>query len=138
MGSPWRLVPSPPVARGLAVGAGDLLAVPVDGEPGKLEAALVTGLPATVRRQRTDQLDAVVGANGQDVVHAGVAGVDQVLIWQQIHADLAGVASGDGVDVGGGGDRRGDMDDQVGPVGLAGLGAGGPCSRGEPTPRLTP
>jgi hypothetical protein len=132
MGSRWRLVPSPPVARGLAVGAGDLLAVPVDGEPGKLEAALVTGLPATVRRQRTDQLDAVVGASGQDVVHARVAGVDQVLVGQQAHAGEVGVASGDGVDVGGGGDRRGDMDDQVGPVGLAGLGEVGLVAAGSP------
>jgi hypothetical protein len=54
-----------PVAGGLAVGAGDLTAVPVDGEPGEVEATLVASLPATVRRQRTDQLDAVVGAGGR-------------------------------------------------------------------------
>jgi hypothetical protein len=54
-----------PVAGGLAIGAGDLPAVPVDVEPGEVEATLVAGLPATVGRQRTDQLDAVVGAGGR-------------------------------------------------------------------------
>jgi hypothetical protein len=56
------------------------------------------------------------------VVHACVAGVDEMLVWQQVPSGEVGVASWHGVDVGGGGDRDGDMHDQVGPVGLAGLG----------------
>jgi hypothetical protein len=44
-------------------------------------------LPARVRRQRADQFDAVVGTGGQDVVHADVAGVDQVLVGQQELSD---------------------------------------------------
>lgn len=70
--------------------------------------------------QRTKQLDAVVGAGGQDMIHADVGRVDQVLVGQRVHAGEVGMASGDGVDVGGGGHCRGDMDDQVGPVRLAG------------------
>src|SRR5919197_4567234 len=37
-----------PVAAGLAVGAGDLLAVPVDLEAGEVKALLLAGLPAGV------------------------------------------------------------------------------------------
>jgi hypothetical protein len=79
-------------------------------------------LPARVQRQRADQLDTVISAGGKDVVHADVAGVDQVLVGQQGHSGEVGVAGRDGVDVGGGGHSRGDVHDQVRPVGLAGLG----------------
>ncbi len=84
MGRPWRLWVSRQVAGGVAVGTGDLLVVPVDAEPGEVKAILVAGLEAGVGRQRADQLDAVLGAGSQDgsqdVVHADVAGVDQVLV----------------------------------------------------------
>jgi len=64
----------------------------------------------------------VISAGSQDVVHADAAGVDQMLVWQQVGLGEVGVAGADGVDVGGGGRGRGDVGDQVGPVGLAGLG----------------
>jgi hypothetical protein len=64
----------------------------------------------------------VVGAGVQDVVHADVAGVDQVLLGQQVGGCEVGVAGGDGVDAVGGGCGGSDVDDQVGSVGLAGLG----------------
>jgi hypothetical protein len=111
-----------PVAAGLAVGAGDLLAVPVDAELSEVKAVLVAGLPAGVWRQRADQLDAVVGAGVQDVVDADIAGVDEMLGGQQVGSCQVGVAAGDGVDVVGGRHGRCDVHDQVGPVGLAGLG----------------
>jgi hypothetical protein len=132
MGSPWRLVPSPPVAGGLAVGAGDLLVVPVDAEPAEVQATLVAGLPATVGRQRTDQLDAVVGASVKHTVHADIGRVDQMLVWQQAHAGEVGVASWHGIHVGGGGHRGRHVHDQVGPVGLAGLGEVGLVATGSP------
>jgi hypothetical protein len=64
----------------VAVGAGDLLAVPVDAEAGEVKAILVAGLPAGIRRQRADQLDTVVAAGGQDMIHACIAGVDKMLL----------------------------------------------------------
>jgi hypothetical protein len=88
----------------------------------RTRAALVAGLPARIRRQRADQLDTVVGAGVQDVVHARVAGIDQVLVGQQVGPGEVGVAVGDGVDIVGGGHGRGDVHDQVGPVGFTGLG----------------
>jgi hypothetical protein len=103
-----------PVAAGVAVGAGDLLAVPVDVEPGEVKAILVAGLPAGVRRQWADQFDAMVGAGGQEVIDADVAGVDQVLVGQQVGVGEVGVAGGDGVDVIGSGHGGGDVHDQVG------------------------
>jgi hypothetical protein len=108
--------------------AGALALVPVNLESGEVEATFITGLPARIGRQRTDQLDAVLGAGSQDVVHADVAGVDQVLVGQQVSAGEVAVASWHGVDVGGGRHGRGDVDDQVGPVGLAGLGEVGPVA----------
>src|SRR5215211_4399563 len=56
-GQPVAAGALPPVAGGLAVGAGDLLVVPVDLEPGEVKAVLVAGLPAGVGRQWADQLD---------------------------------------------------------------------------------
>jgi hypothetical protein len=68
----------------------------------------------------------VLGTGGQDVVHADIAadiaGVDQMLVGQQADAGEVGVARGDGLNVAGGGRGGGHVHDQMGPVGLAGLG----------------
>jgi len=45
---------------------------------------VVAGLPTGVRRQRTDRLDAMVVGRSKDLPEAGVAGVDQVDLGQQV------------------------------------------------------
>ena len=101
----------------------------VDGEAGQVERVVVAGLPAGVGRQRAGQLDAMVVGRSQDLPDADIARVDQVAVRQQAAGREVCVAALDGVQVGGGGVGGGHMRDQVGPVGLARLGAGGPCSR---------
>jgi hypothetical protein len=56
--------------------------VPVDDEPGQVERGVVAGLPAGVRRQRADQLDAMVVGRRKDLPDADVARVDQVGVGQ--------------------------------------------------------
>jgi hypothetical protein len=97
----------------------------VDGEAGQVERLLVAGLPAGVGWQRAGQLDAVIAVVGKDLPDADVARVDQVDVRQQVTGRLVGVAVGHGVQVGGGGVGGGHVRDQVGPVGLAGLGEAG-------------
>ena len=53
------------------------------GWSGQVER-VVAGLPIGVRRQRTDQLDAMVVGRSKDLPDAGVAGVDQVDFGQQV------------------------------------------------------
>jgi hypothetical protein len=83
-------------------------------ELAEVEGGLLPGLPAGAGRQRSDQVDIVGGAGGQDVVDAHVASVDQMLVRQQIDRGQIGVAGTDGVDVGGRGHGRGHVHDQVG------------------------
>jgi hypothetical protein len=111
--------------------------VPVDAEPAEVEATLVAGLPAAVGRQRTDQLDAVVGASGKHAVHADIGRVDQMLVGQQAHAGEVGVASWHGIHVGGGGHRGRHVHDQVGRSGSQVL-VQWALSPRQPTPRLIP
>jgi hypothetical protein len=53
--------------------------VPVDDEPGQVERGVVAGLPAGVRRQRADQLDAMVVGRRKDLPDADITRVDQVV-----------------------------------------------------------
>jgi hypothetical protein len=64
----------------------------------------------------------MVAAGGKEVVDADIAGVDEMLGRQQVPFGEVGMAAGDGVDVACGGRGGGQVHDQVGPVGLAGLG----------------
>ena len=61
-----------------------MVGVVVDPEAGQVERIVVAGLPTGVRRQRTDQLDAMVVGRSKDLPDAGVAGVDQVDFGQQV------------------------------------------------------
>jgi hypothetical protein len=64
----------------------------------------------------------VVVVGGKDLPDAGVAGVDQVDVGQQVHDGEVCVPVGHSVQVSGGGVGGGHVRHQVGPVGLADLG----------------
>ncbi|MER5698997.1 hypothetical protein ABT255_43855 [Streptomyces mirabilis] len=110
MGSPSRLL-----ASLLAVGAGDVPVVPVDGEVSAVEGVRIAGLPARVRREWSGQLDAVL-LRGEDVVDADVGGVDEFLVRLEARGLQSGVPGGGGLDIGEAGLSGVHVDDQAGPV----------------------
>jgi len=84
IGRPSRLRAGCQFRLTLALRADHVVGVVVDPEAGQVERIVVAGLPTGVRRQRTDQLDAMVVGRSKDLPDAGVAGVDQVDLGQQV------------------------------------------------------
>lgn len=84
---------------GLAVGAGDLALVEVDGEVVPGEAGLFLALPCAAGLDRADECDLVVAEGAVQQRDGEVAAVEQVLPGQQPAVTEPGVDAGEGLGV---------------------------------------
>ncbi|WP_329467377.1 hypothetical protein [Streptomyces sp. NBC_01431] len=67
---------------------------------GEVVGVRIAGLPARVGPQRADQLDAVFPGGVEDVVHADVGGIRQLLVRLQPPLDQVFVAARDRLHIG--------------------------------------